>query len=112
MASEWYLKVSGAWKQVNEAFYKSSGSWKEIQEAWIKVGGSWKQFYTAFVATAFSTETSNTSITVPTGANAIHIQAAAGGGASGVSGAMINQEVSLVVQVVAQALMFLIKFLQ
>jgi hypothetical protein len=87
MASEWYLKVSGAWKQVNEAFYKQSGSWKEIQEAWIKVGGSWKQFYTAFVATAFSTQTSNTSITVPTGANAIHIQAAAGGGASGVSGA-------------------------
>jgi hypothetical protein len=87
MASEWYLKASSAWKQVNEAFYKQSGSWKEIQEAWIKVGGSWKQFYTAFVATAFSTETSNTSITVPTGANAIHIQAAAGGGASGVSGA-------------------------
>ena len=87
MASEWYLKVSGAWKQVNEAFYKSSGSWKEIQEAWIKVGGSWKQFYTAFVATAFSTETSNTSITVPTGANAIHVQAAVGGGAAGVSGA-------------------------
>ena len=87
MASEWYLKVSGAWKQVNEAFYKQSGSWKEIQEAWIKVGGSWKQFYTAFVATGFTTQTSNTSITVPTGANAIHVQAAAGGGASGVSGA-------------------------
>jgi hypothetical protein len=83
MASEWYLKVSGAWKQVNEAFYKQSGSWKEIQEAWIKVGGSWKQFYTAFVATAFSTATSNTSITVPTGANAIHVQAAVGGGAAG-----------------------------
>ena len=87
MASEWYLKVSGAWKQVNEAFYKQSGSWKEIQEAWIKVGGSWKQFYTAFVATAFSTTTSNTSITVPTGANAIHVQAAFGGGAAGVTGA-------------------------
>jgi hypothetical protein len=87
MASEWYLKVSGAWKQVNEAFYKQSGSWKEIQEAWIKVGGSWKQFYTAFVATAFSTETSNTSITVPTGANAIHVQAAVGGGSGGVVGA-------------------------
>lgn len=87
MASEWYYKASSAWKQVNEAFYKQSGSWKEIQEAWIKVGGSWKQFYTAFVATAFATETANASITVPTGANAIHIQAAAGGGASGVSGA-------------------------
>ena len=87
MASEWYLKVSGAWKQVNEAFYKSSGSWKEIQEGWIKVGGAWKQFYTAFVATAFTDETSNTSVVVPTGANAIHVQAAVGGGAAGVSGA-------------------------
>jgi hypothetical protein len=87
MASEWYLKASGAWKQVNEAFYKQSGSWKEIQEAWIKVGGSWKQFYTAFVATAFSTATSNTSVTVPTGANAIHVQAAVGGGSGGVVGA-------------------------
>ena len=91
MASEWYLKVSGAWKQVNEAFYKQSGSWKEIQEAWIKVGGSWKQFYTAFVATAFSTSTSNTSITVPTGANAIHVRAAVGGGAGGVMGAQYDK---------------------
>ena len=91
MASEWYLKVSGAWKQVNEAFYKQSGSWKEIQEAWIKVGGSWKQFYTAFVATAFSTATSNTSITVPTGANAIHVRAAVGGGAGGVMGAQYDK---------------------
>jgi hypothetical protein len=91
MASEWYLKVSGAWKQVNEAFYKQSGSWKEIQEAWIKVSGSWKQFYTAFVATAFSTATSNTSITVPTGANAIHVRAAVGGGAGGVMGAQYDK---------------------
>lgn len=86
MASEWYLKVSGAWKQVNEAFYKSSGSWKEIQEGWIKVGGAWKQFYTAFVATAFTNQTSDTSVVVPTGANAIHVQAAVGGGAAGVAG--------------------------
>ena len=91
MASEWYLKASGAWKQVNEAFYKSSGSWKEIQEGWIKVGGAWKQFYTAFVATAFTTETSNTSVVVPTGANAIHVRAAVGGGAGGVMGAQYDK---------------------
>ena len=91
MASEWYLKVSGAWKQVNEAFYKQSGSWKEIQEAWIKVGGSWKQFYTAFVATAFTTQTSTTTVVVPTGANAIHVRAAVGGGAGGVMGAQYDK---------------------
>jgi len=87
MASEWYIKVSSAWKQVNEAFYKSSGAWKEVQEGWIKVGGSWKQFYTAFVATSIVTQTSNTTVSVPTGANAIHVQAAVGGGAGGVRGA-------------------------
>ena len=87
MASEWYLKVSGAWKQVNEAFVKVSGSWKEIQEGYIKVGGAWKQFYTAFVATAFTTQTTTTTVTVPSGANAIHVRQAVGGGAAGVSGA-------------------------
>ena len=84
--ADWYYKVSGAWKTVNEAFFKSSGSWKEIQEGYYKTGGVWKQFYTAFVATSFTTETSNTSVIVPDGANAIHIQAAVGGGSSGVAG--------------------------
>tara|TARA_B100000035_G_scaffold206732_1_gene176801 strand:- start:196 stop:1119 length:924 start_codon:yes stop_codon:yes gene_type:complete len=87
MASEWYLKVSGAWKQVNEAFFKTGGAWKEIQEGYIKVGGAWKQFYTAFVATAFTTQTTTTTVTVPSGANAIHVRQAVGGGAAGVSGA-------------------------
>jgi len=85
--ADWYYKVSGAWKTVNEAFFKSSGSWKEIQEGYIKVGGAWKQFYTAFVATSFVTATSDDTVTVPDGANAIHIQAAVGGGSSGVGGA-------------------------
>lgn len=87
MAADWYYKVSSAWKLVNEAYFKTGGAWKEIQEGYIKVGGAWKQFYTSFVATAFTTQTSNTSITVPDGANAIHIQAAVGGGAAGVTGA-------------------------
>jgi len=87
MASEWYYKVSGAWKTVNQAFFKSSGAWKEIQEGYIKVSGAWKQFYTAFVATAFTTQTSTTTVTVPQGANAIHVQAAVGGGSGGVKGA-------------------------
>ena len=85
--ADWYYKVSGAWKTVNEAFFKSSGSWKEIQEGYIKVGGAWKQFYTAFVATSFVTATSDDTVTVPDGANAIHVQAAVGGGSSGVGGA-------------------------
>tara|TARA_R100001510_G_scaffold4295_1_gene3404 strand:+ start:1101 stop:2024 length:924 start_codon:yes stop_codon:yes gene_type:complete len=87
MASEWYVKVSGAFKEVNEAFIKVSGSWKEIQEGYIKVSGAWKKFYVAFVATAFTTQTSTTTVTVPDGANAIHVQAAVGGGSGGVIGA-------------------------
>ena len=87
MASDWYLKTSSNWKLVNNAFVKVSGSWKEIQEGYIKVSGAWKQFYQAFVATGFSTATANTTIVVPDGANAIHVQAAVGGGSGGVKGA-------------------------
>lgn len=85
--ANWYIKVSSAWKQVNQAFFKSSSAWKEIQEGYIKESGVWKNFYTAFVATGFTTQTSNTTVTVPNGANAIHVQQAVGGGAAGVSGA-------------------------
>ena len=85
--TSWYIKASSAWKQVNQAFVKSSSAWKEIQEGYIKVGGAWKSFYVAFVATGFTTQTSNTTVTVPDGANAIHVQAAVGGGSGGVKGA-------------------------
>ena len=85
--TSWYIKASSAWKQVNQAFVKSSSAWKEIQEGYIKVGGAWKSFYVAFVATSFTTQTSNTTVTVPDGANAIHVQAAVGGGSGGVQGA-------------------------
>ena len=87
MASQWFVKVSGAFKEVNEAFVKVSGSWKEVQEGYIKVSGAWKQFYQAFVATSFTQQQSSTTVVVPTGANAIHIQAAVGGGSGGVMGA-------------------------
>jgi len=43
-------------------------------------------FGSLFKATDFTTQTSNITLTVPNGANAIHIQAAVGGGASGVNG--------------------------
>ena len=56
--ANWYIKVSSAWKQVNQAFFKSSSAWKEIQEGYIKESGVWKNFYTAFVATGFTTQTS------------------------------------------------------
>ncbi len=87
--ANWYIKVSSAWKQVNQAFFKSSSAWKEIQEGYIKESGVWKNFYTAFVATSFVNKTTpgTSTATVPDGANSIHIQAAVGGGAAGVDGA-------------------------
>lgn len=91
MASQWFVKVSGAFKEVNEAFVKVSGNWKEIQEGYIKVSGAWKKFYQAFVATAFTTQTSSTTVVVPSGANAIHVRAAVGGGAGGVMGAQYDK---------------------
>ena len=91
MASQWFVKVSGAFKEVNEAFVKVSGNWKEIQEGYIKVSGAWKKFYQAFVATAFTTQTSSTTVTVPSGANAIHVRSAVGGGAGGVMGAQYDK---------------------
>jgi hypothetical protein len=87
MASQWFIKVSGAFKEVNEAFVKVSGNWKEIQEGYIKVSGAWKKFYQAFVATSFTTQTNTGTVVVPQGANAIHVRQAVGGGAAGVSGA-------------------------
>lgn len=36
------LKVSGTWKQVDEAFVKFGGTWKEIDKVYLKINNSWK----------------------------------------------------------------------
>ncbi len=36
------VKVSGEWKQIQEAFVKVSGTWKDIETIYIKVDDSWK----------------------------------------------------------------------
>lgn len=48
-------------------------------------------FSSLFKATDFTTLTSNSTATVPTGANAIHIQQAVGGGSSGVNGGVYDK---------------------
>lgn len=37
------VKVSGDWKQIQEAFVKISGSWKEVGSIFVKVNDSWKE---------------------------------------------------------------------
>lgn len=37
------VKISGSWKQINQAFVKVSGSWKNVENIYIKVGNNWKE---------------------------------------------------------------------
>jgi hypothetical protein len=76
-----YGKVSGTFEEVTNIYGKVSGTWQEVDEAYAKVSGTWEQVFVAFVATNFVTLSSGSgTITVPQGANAIHVQAAVGGG--------------------------------
>ena len=61
------VKVSGAWKSINNMFTKVSGTWKQITAGYIKVGGAWKAMF-------------NTGINFTSTSNGF-------GNASGVSGA-------------------------
>jgi hypothetical protein len=82
-----YGKVAGTFQEATEIYGKVSGTWEEIDEAYAKVGGNWEEVFIAFRATSFVTvsATSTTNV-VPQGANAVHIQAAVGGGGGGLRG--------------------------
>jgi len=83
-----YGKVSGTFQEIDNAYGKVSGVWQEADEIYGKVSGVWKLVFAAFEATAIQTLTPGSgTFTVPQGANAIHIQAAIGGGGGAVGGA-------------------------
>ena len=76
-----YGKVSGTFQEIDNAYGKVSGTWQEADEIYAKVSGVWKLVFAAFEATSIQTLSSGSgTFTVPDGANAIHIQAAVGGG--------------------------------
>jgi hypothetical protein len=80
--------VSGTFKTVTDISGNVSGTWKSVDEGYANVSGNWKTVFIAFQATSFITVTgTSTTTTVPTGANAIHIQAAVGGGGGAAGGA-------------------------
>ena len=83
-----YGKVSGTFQEIQNAYAKVSGAWQEADEIYGKVSGVWKLVFSAFRATSFVTESSGSgTFTVPAQANAIHIQAAVGGGGGSIKGA-------------------------
>jgi len=83
-----YGKVSGTFQEIDNAYGKVSGTWQEADEIYGKVSGVWKLVFAAFEAGSVQTLSSGSgTFTVPQGANAIHIQAAVGGGGGAVTGA-------------------------
>jgi len=83
-----YGKVSGTFQEIDNAYGKVSGTWQEADEIYAKVSGTWELVFAAFEAGSIQTLSSGSgTFTVPQGANAIHIQAAVGGGGGAVGGA-------------------------
>jgi len=83
-----YAKVSGTFEEIDNAYGKVSGTWQEADEIYAKVSGTWELVFAAFQAGTVQTLSSGSgTFTVPQGANAIHIQAAVGGGGGAVTGA-------------------------
>ena len=85
-----FVKDGGSFREISELFVRDSTSYtnKTITNAYIKDSGSWREIYTLFTATSYVTEGPGThTITVPSLANAIHIQFAVAGGSGGMRGA-------------------------
>jgi hypothetical protein len=109
-----YGKVSGTFEEIENAYGKVSGTWQEADEIYAKQSGTWEQVFAAFKATSFVTLSSGSgTFAVPDGANAIHIQAAVGGGGGAMREVqiMIKQVENQQVQVVDQELIYQIKYL-
>ena len=86
-----FVKDGGSFREISELFVRDSTSYtnKTITNAYIKDSGSWREIYTLFTATSYVTEglQGTHTITVPSLANAIHIQFAVAGGSGGMRGA-------------------------
>jgi len=82
-----FAKVSGVWKRVTRLYGKVSGTWEEADEGYAKASGTYELTHVSFAATSYTTRgVGSGSISVPAGANAIHIQYAVGGGGGATGG--------------------------
>ena len=85
--AESYVRNSSGFQQANQIFVNVSGTYQEVNEAYANVGGTFQLVFSAFEATSFVTlSTGSGTFVAPDHSNAIHIQAAVGGGGGAVSG--------------------------
>lgn len=49
-----HTRVSGVWKEIQEAAYRTGGVWKSITGGWVRVTGVWKQFFDGNPVPVFS----------------------------------------------------------
>ena len=86
--AESYVRNSSGFQQANQIFVNVSGTYQEVNEAYANVGGTFQLVFSAFEATSFVTlSTGSGTFVAPSNSNAIHIQAAVGGGGGAVGGA-------------------------
>ena len=91
-----FVRDAGQWREISsstggEVFLRDGTSYtnKTINNIYVKDSGTWQEVYSLFETTSFATISSSgqTTIAVPSNANAIHVQQAVGGGGGGTMGA-------------------------
>ena len=81
-----FVKDGGSFREISELFVRDSTSYtnKTITNAYVYHSGAWREIYTLFTATSYVIlSPGTTTITVPSLANAIHIEYAIAGGGGG-----------------------------
>ena len=81
-----FVKDGGSFREISELFVRDGTSYtnKTITNAYVKDSGSWREIYTLFTATSYVIlSPGTTTSTVPSLANAIHIEYAVAGGGGG-----------------------------
>ena len=46
-----YIKVSGAWREIDDVSIKVSSAWKEVTRVYVKIGVAWKEAWSNYVVT-------------------------------------------------------------
>ena len=80
-----YIKESGAWDQIQQAWIKTNGGWSSVSQAWIKNNNNWTPIISNSQirpAQIFTDQVTHT-VTIPTGVSLINVYLAGGGGGGG-----------------------------
>ena len=74
-----YVKISGAWKEIDTAYVKVSSAWKEVDNIYVKISGAWKEVWANLVF-ALTTETEHQTDAVAPYDSTVSIRVDADGG--------------------------------